>query len=411
MHTIGEAQRELVPCFAPLGSERVALLQALGRVLADPITAERELPAFDNSAMDGYAVRAAELQLGRTLRVHGESRAGGPAPEPLLAGAAMRIFTGAPLPPGADTVVIQENAQRDGDEVRFEPLPSASGANVRRAGSDLLRGQLALAAGTAVGAGEIALLAALGHATVSCHRAPRVAILSVGDELRDVGQDQEPGTIVNSNAYALAAQVASVGGEPWRLPIVPDQLDAIGAALEQALSADVVLSAGGVSVGEYDLMASAFERAGVQRRFAKVAIKPGKPLWFGLRGRVPVVGLPGNPVSALVTFELFVRPALRHMLGHTAPYPAPIEVRLEHAHKHATGRVELARASLLPPADGDGRPGARLHALQGSGSLPSMVAVDALVVLAAEQDRFAAGAILPALPLRAHGFQSAPAFA
>jgi molybdopterin molybdotransferase len=409
--SIGEAQREMVPCFAPLGGERVALLQALDRVLTDPIHAGRDLPPFDNSAMDGYAVRHADLQPGRTLVVHGESRAGGPPPDPLPAGAAMRIFTGAPLPPGADTVVIQETAQRADGSVSFTSLP-APAANVRACGSDLRAGSLALAAGTAVGPGEIALLAALGRHAVSVYRAPRVAILSVGDELRDIGHDHEPGTIVNSNAYALAAQVSALGAEPWVLPIVPDQLDAIAAVLEQALRADVVLSAGGVSVGEYDLMAAAFERAGVRARFAKIAIKPGKPLWFGQHGSVPVVGLPGNPVSALVTFELFVRPALRHMLGHTAPYPSPIEVRLEHAYRHATGRVELARASLTGAAhEGDSRPLARLHALQGSGSLPSMVAVDALVVLDANVESFAAGAIVPALPLRTPGYQRAPAFA
>jgi molybdopterin molybdotransferase len=321
----------------------------------------------------------------------------------------MRIFTGAPLPAGADTVVIQENAQRSDAGVRFDPLP-ALGANVRARGSDLPSGQIALAAGTAVSAGEIAVLAALGRHAVSVHRAPRVAILSVGDELREIGFDREPGTIVSSNAYALAARVREAGGVPWLLPIVPDQLAAITAVLGEALRADVVLSSGGVSVGEHDLMASAFERAGVRECFAKVAIKPGKPLWFGLHERVPVVGLPGNPVSALVTFELFVRPGLRRMIGHTTPYSSPLEVRLEHAYRHGTGRVELARATLLA-SDGDGRPRARLHALQGSGSLPSMVNVDALVALDATTESFAAGTILPALPLPAQRFQVKPAFA
>jgi molybdopterin molybdotransferase len=409
VNTIGQAQREMVPCFEPLGCERVALLAAHNRVLCEAIHAERDLPRFDNSAMDGFALRHADLQPGRALRLHGEARAGGPLPEPLPAGAAMRIFTGAPLPAGADTVAIQENAQRDGDGVRFEPLPSP-GANVRAQGSDLRCGSLALAAGTAVGAGEIGLLAALGHHALSVYRAPQVAILSVGDELREIGFDREPATIVNSNAYALAAQLRELGCVPWLLPIAPDRLDAISATLAQALRADVVLSSGGVSVGEYDLMASAFERAGVKQRFAKVAIKPGKPLWFGQHGRVPVVGLPGNPVSALVTFELFVRPALRHMLGFSAAYSSPIEVRLEHAYRHATGRVELARAALLPSA-GDGRPQARLHALQGSGSLPSMLAVEALVVLDANIESFAAGAIAPALLLPAQRFQPEPAFA
>jgi molybdopterin molybdotransferase len=303
---------------------------------------------------------------------------------------------------------MQENARRSDEGVTFDPLP-VPGLNVRKRGSDLKRGALALQAGTQVGPGEIGLLAALGQHAVSVQRAPRVAILSVGDELREIGDDGDPGTVINSNAYALAAQVALLGCEPWILPSAPDQLDAITASLQQALHADAVITSGGVSVGDYDLVAKAFAQAGVRTVFAKVAIKPGKPFWFGVQGRVPVVGLPGNPISSMVTFELFLRPALRRMQGHTAPYPSLIDVQLEHAYRHATGRVELARATLAPSHAGE-RPRVRLHALQGSGSLPSMIGADVLVVLAAESERFEAGAILPALPLRPERYQSEPAF-
>jgi molybdopterin molybdotransferase len=212
--------------------------------------------------------------------------------------------------------------------------------------------------------------------------------------------------VVNSNAYALAAQVRELGAEAWMLPTAGDDTAQIAERLEQALRADAVLTSGGVSAGDYDRVQPAFARAGVTLNFWKVAIKPGKPILFGTAGRVPVVGLPGNPVSAFVTFELFVKPALRRMAGHRAPYPVPIEVELEHPHRHSTGRTELARAALrMGP---DARLRARLHPRQGSGSLPSLRAVDALVVLPAEIADFAAGERLKALPVRPLLFQEEP---
>jgi molybdopterin molybdotransferase len=406
MKSIGEAMREIAAGFEPLAAVRRPLQHALGCALALDVIASRDLPGFDNSAMDGYAVRRADLAPELALPVIGESRAGGPWPEPLRAGSVTRIFTGAPVPEGADTVVIQEHVERDGDAVRFTRLPEA-GANVRARGSDLRAGARALAAGQHVGPGEIGLLAALGRHAVTVVRPPRVAILSTGDELRDIGEDQAPGSLVNSNAYALAAAVAQAGAEPWVLPPVPDDDAAIANALEQALQADAVLSTGGVSVGEHDRVADAFARAGVAVRFWKVAIKPGKPLLFGTRGRVPVVGLPGNPVSALVAFEVFVRAGLRRMAGHAAPYPALIQVELDHDHRHGTGRTELARAALRSTADG--RWLAQLHRLQGSGSLPSLSGADALVVLDADQERFARGSALLALLLPPVAFTTAPA--
>jgi molybdopterin molybdotransferase len=408
MKSIGEALREIVPCFAPVGVVRRGLLDAAGLVLAEDVFARADLPGFDNSAMDGYAVRAADLAPSMAVPLAGESRAGGPPPAALAPGSAMRIFTGAPMPAGADTVVIQENAREEHGHVTFTSIPKP-GANVRRRASDLAAASLALARGQQLGAGEIALLAAQDQPSVSVYRPPRVAIVSTGDELRDIGEDAAPGTIVNSNAYALAAQVRALGCEAWMLPAAPDRVDAIAARVREALRADVVLSAGGVSVGKYDLVGAAFEQAGVELKLWKVAMKPGKPQLFGVAGAVPVLGLPGNPVSALVSFEVFVRPALRRMLGHVAPYPALIEVELEHDHRHATGRVELARASLRR-GDG-GLLLARTHALQGSGSLPSMCGVDALLVLDAEVETFARGCRLRALPLRELANQHEPPFA
>jgi molybdopterin molybdotransferase len=407
MRSIGEALREIVPHFGPLGPTRVPLRQALGSVLFEDVLAARDLPAFDNSAMDGYAVRHRDLLARTPLPVVGESRAGGAPPNPLRPNTAMRIFTGAPLPPGADTVLIQETATIDDTGASFDPLPEP-GVNVRLRASDLAYGERALSRGQLVGPGEIGLLAAQGQHTVSVYQRPRVAILSTGDELCEVGE-QAPFAIVNSNAYALAAQVEETGALPWILPIAKDRLDDLGDKLAHALRADVVLSAGGVSVGDYDLVARALESAGVERKLWKVAIKPGKPLLFGLAGRVPVVGLPGNPISAMVTFEVFVKPGLRRMLGHAAPYPSLVPVELERPHSHATGRTELARATLVRAEDG--RVIARLHTLQGSGSLPSMCGIDALVVLEPNVEHYASGARVSALVLRGAAHQREAPFA
>lgn len=400
MKSIPAALAEMLPAYTPRGAVRVGLHDAQDRILAGPVLARVDLPPFDNSAMDGYAVRAAELAGASptapvALTVQGESRAGGQPPAPLDPGSAMRIFTGAPLPAGADTVVMQEDTERDGETVRIMIDPQ-QGRHVRARAGDLAAGTVCLERGTSLGPGELGLLAAQRHAQVSVVRRPRVAILSTGDELRDVSGPHDPGTIVNSNAYALAAQVREAGGEPWVLPIIPDDLEAIVAAVEEGLRADLLISIGGVSVGEYDFVRTACERAGVTLSFWKVAIKPGKPLSFGLKGDVPVVGLPGNPVSAMVTFEVFVRPGIRAMLADPAPYRAAAQVRLGRAHTHKTGRTELVRATLQRGPDGLT---VELHRRQGSGSLTSMVGVDALVVLPADQASFAEGEQLTALLL------------
>lgn len=407
--SIAEALERMLAAFAPVGLERVALLEARGRFLAEDLRARWDLPPFDNSAMDGYAVRAAELagasaETPLTLPVVGESRAGGILPPPLRAGTAMRIFTGAPMPEGADAVVIQEDTMRDGERVQLRAAPEP-GAHVRARASDLASGAVMLARGSPIGAGEIALLASQGLSAVTVWRRPVVGLLSTGDELRDVSDPAEPGTVVNSNAYALAALVLDAGAVPRMLPVAPDDVDAIAARLEDASAADVVLSTGGVSVGEYDLVHEALRRIGVEIELWKVRIKPGKPITFGRRGRVPVVGLPGNPVSAVVTFEVFVRPGLRRMLGDPAPHPPTVGVELAAPYRHRPGRVELARASLS--RDGE-RLVARLHRLQGSGSLPSLVGVDALVILPADRERFEPGERLEAIVLRARGRARSP---
>jgi molybdopterin molybdotransferase len=414
VQSIGQAQRAIVESVTPLASEEVALVQARGRVLASDVLAGRDLPGFDHSAMDGYAARHAELSSQGALPVRGESRAGGAWPEPLAAGCAMRIFTGAPLPEGADTVIIQEDvdAERGSphNAIHVRELPKL-GSNIRRRGSDLAVSALALPLGQLIGPGEIALLAALGCARVATYRPPRVAIVCTGDELREVHEALPPGALVNSNAYMLAAQVEDAGGIAAVLPSAPDRIEVIIERFEQALAvSDVVLTSGGVSVGDHDLVAEALVRAGVETRFWKVAMKPGKPLLFGMRGAVPVLGLPGNPVSAFVGFEVFVRPLLSRMRGLSAPYPALTPVRLAQDHRKSKGRPELARGALAPSTSGDGELIAHLHARQGSGSLPSIAQVDALVFLPGDASELPSGALLTALRIGARAERTEPTF-
>jgi molybdopterin molybdotransferase len=400
MKSVAEAAAEILACFTPLGSERVALLTGLGRFSAEPCLARHDLPEFDNSAMDGYALRAADSAGAGNgavrLPVRGESRAGGEPPAALLPGSAQRIFTGAQLPAGADAVELQENVLREGDELVLQHA-LAPGANVRLRGSDVRRGELLLPAQCEIGAGEIALLASQGCAAISVQRRPRVAIVCTGDELRDIGEAPRPGSIVNSNGYALAAQVLAAGGDPWLLPSVRDTRAEVAGALRQALSADVVVLSGGVSVGDYDVVRDGLADAGIHLEFWKVRMKPGKPLAFARHGQVPVLGLPGNPVSSWVTFELFVRPGLRRMLGDPRPQRPRLSVQLAAALKRKPGRTEFARARLVRAAQGFV---AELLAHQGSGSLPSLVGVDALVEIDAECDALASGATLNALLLR-----------
>lgn len=406
MKSIGSALSEMLEAFHPLSHTTAPLREARDRVTCVDVLAQHDLPGFDNSAMDGYAVRSSDVATaGVTLPVVGESRAGGELPAELSPGSAMRIFTGAPMPAGADSVIIQENSERNGAAVQFL-VSAAPGSNVRLRGSDLHRGEVCIPAGTVIDAGAIGMLASQGLLEVPVHRRPKVAIVATGDELREPGETLPPGAIYNSNAHALAAAVESVGAEAWILPIARDNAEDLGKAFNNAFTADVVVCCGGVSVGEYDLVDTTLQQLGVELRFHKVAMKPGKPLLFAMRGTTPFVGLPGNPVSSWVAFELFMRPCLRRMLGHSLVHPRTFRVKLGHSHTRSMGRVELARARLT--IDGDTTT-AHLIAQQGSGSLPSLVAVDALVVFPADQAAFPAGSELTAVALHEARGHATPA--
>lgn len=382
----------MLPAFSPLGEEDVQLTESAGRYVSQDLRARFDAPTFDNSAMDGYAVRAAEvasatLETPVRLPIVGESRAGGPLPEPLRPGTACRIFTGAPMPAGADGVVIQEDTDRDGGDVLIREA-SDEGQHVRAQGSDVSSGALLLRRGDPVWPGEIGLLASQNIDRVPVFRRPRVAILSTGDELRQLGEELEPGMIINSNVYVLTEMIRAVGAIPVPLPTVPDALAEIEASLRTALEADVVITTGGVSVGEYDFVNQAFANVGIELGFWKVRMKPGKPVSFATYRGKPVLGVPGNPISAMVAFEVLIAPCLRKMLGDPRPHPEPVVARLREAYRRRPGRIEIARG--LATRDGD-EVVVTLHDLQGSGSLPSFVGVNALVILPADKAEFAAG--------------------
>ena len=407
MLTVSEARARILAAVRPLGPERLDLLAARGRVLADDLRSGRDLPPWDNSAMDGFAVRAADCAAaGAALSVVAEIPAGRPTAVVLAAGQAARIFTGAPMPAGADAVVMQEDTDHGQPGARADRVVVrdrvAGGDHVRRRGEDLAENARALAAGTALGPGEIGLLAALGHARVTVHRAPRVAILSTGDELVDVDQAPGAGQIVSSNAFALAAQAEELGVGAVVLPIARDDRDEIAARMREALSFDAVLSSGGVSVGDHDHVKGAMGAVGLEVAFWKVAMKPGKPVAFGVlagpEGPRPFFGLPGNSASSMVSFELFARPALRRMMGHRLADDRPrVSVRLGAAVAKAPGRASYLRARLERHGDAlVATPNAR----QSSGALTSMVGADALLELPAERGDAAAGELVTAIVLR-----------
>jgi molybdopterin molybdotransferase len=401
--SIAEALAVMEPCFAPLPAERVPLDRALGRFLAADLIAREDVPGFDNSAMDGYAVRASDLRGASdatpvALALSGESRAGGPWPTALREGT-LRIFTGAPLPEGADAVVMQEDVRRDEERILFS-TPAEPGKHVRRRAEVLTAGSTFLSAGARIGPGEIGLAASQGYAALPAHRAPRAAILATGDELREIGEPARPGTLVDSSSHAIAAAVREAGGEPIVLARAADDRAAIAGALRRGLAcADVVLTCGGVSVGEYDLLHDAIGELGGEQLFWKVRVKPGKPIRFDRVGGTTIVALPGNPVSSLVTFELFVRPQLRRMLGDPRPHRAAIEVEVARALPSPGSRTELVRARLEHRERA--LPLAHAHRDQGSGALTSLAGLDVLIVRPAGAPELATGSVARALDVRA----------
>ncbi|GEJ56398.1 molybdopterin molybdotransferase MoeA [Anaeromyxobacter diazotrophicus] len=380
---------------APLPPERVSLAEALGRALAEPVLAPRALPPFDSSQMDGYALRAADARApGARLRVAFEVYAGS-VPPPLPEGACCRIFTGAPVPAGADAVEMQEEVARQGAFARFRRA-AEPGRFVRPAGSDLALGAVALEAGAAVDAGATGLAAALGRTELAVYRRPRVGLLATGDELVPVDRPPAAGQILDSNSHALAAACREAGAVPLLLPFARDERGSLRRALAAARGLDALVSTGGVSVGEKDLVKEAVEAAGARLDFWKVAMKPGKPVAFGRWGRTAVFGLPGNPASALVTFELFVRPALRRLAGLPGTGRVRLPARLAEPASKPAGLTHFLRARATVRA---GQLWVEPLRSQASGHLTSVTGFEALAVLPSAATRLRRGAAVEAILL------------
>ncbi len=378
---VDEARAAILDGLSPIaGWERVAVRGALGRVLAEDIIAPYNVPAHDNSAMDGYALRADDLAAdGETaFAVVGTAFAGRPFSGIVGAGQAVRIMTGASIPQGADTIVVQEIARREHDRV-FVPAGQKKGQNLRHAGEDLAEGGVALEAGCRCGPAELGQFASLGLAEVAVRRRLRVAILSTGDEIASIGRPLGPGEVYDSNRYTLFGALSRLGCELLDMGVVPDRPEALEAAFRDASqAADVVITSGGVSVGEADFIREMMARLG-EVAFWKLAIKPGRPMAFGRIGDAVLFGLPGNPVAVMVTFYQFVQDALLKLMG-VSPLP-PVErfpARAGFALRKQPGRVEYLRGRLQRDADGLS---VALAGAQGSGVLRSMSEADCFVVL------------------------------
>ena len=394
--TVNEALAHILEFFAPLPAERVPLLESLDRVLAEDVRAPQDIPPFTNSAMDGFAVRSADV-VGASpaqpvqLRVIGQIAAGDAPAVCVQPGTAVRIMTGAPLPEGADAVVRFELTESSANSV-LVCAAAAPGENVRPAGEDVRAGDVAIARGTPIRPHVIGLLASLGCSDVACYRRPRVAVLATGDELVPLGEPLRPGQIRNSNEYTLAALVEEAGGAPVCLGIARDNAAHLKAKLAEGLAqnVDLFLTSAGVSIGDYDIVKDVLAEEGVVH-FWQVAIKPGKPLAFGRIHGVPLIGLPGNPVATAVAFEAFARPAILTMLGRPRPYRVELPAILDED-VHNSGRRHYMRAWVH-------RVGNEFHvatrgygvSTQGSGIMSSLVWANCLLIVPEDVTHLPAG--------------------
>lgn len=410
MITIAEALELVLKTVVRAVPAEVGLEDALGLVLAEDIVSRDAIPPFDNSAMDGYAVRAADIAGATadepvTLQVIDDIKAGGVSSNTIQPGQSARIMTGAQMPKGADTVVKVEDTSLFTGEARtafagagisgdvLVPVlincPSREGQNIRRAGEDVAVGETVLKSGALLGPAEIGLLASLGFPVIKAYPPVRIAVITTGDELLEVGQALEPGKIRNSNAYSLSAQIKQAGAVPVRMGIATDTKENVRGLFEEALgSCDIILTTGGVSVGKYDVVKDVLDEIGAETVFWKVAQKPGNPLGFWIKNGKYIFGLPGNPVAAMVCFEEYVRPAARLMMGHKKLFRPAVEATLKSNIKKRAGRVHFIRVNVEKDNNeyfvGSTGP-------QGSGILKSMVLADGLAVAPAEADFIPAG--------------------
>lgn len=401
--TPAEAARLIVSAVRPLPAELRTLRDALDLVTADDISSPIDLPPWTNSAMDGYACRSADVRAGAALRVV-ETIAAGQFPQRALEpGEAARIFTGAPLPTGADGVIRQEDTEADGDRVTIRD-PRDAGRNIRRTGEDIRRGALVLPAGTPLGPAQLGVLASIAREPVAVHRQPIVAFLGSGDEIVDLDRRDEilaGRKIATSNSYTLSGMIRRAGAVPRELGIARDTKQSLRDHLRRAAGSDLLVTTAGVSVGEHDLVRDVLAELGCDLRLWRVRMRPGSPLGFGVLppplGPLPWIGLPGNPVSTMVTFELFVRPIIRRLLGHARPFRRTVRVIVEDEITLGPRLRHFLRA--IVEARPDGALGARLTGPQGSGILTSMARADALLIVPEDRPHISPGESLSALVL------------
>ena len=384
-----DAQRIVLDATTPLGVEKVSLLDALGRVLGEDVVAQRDNPPWDNSAMDGFAIRWEDIKQEHaitkpvTLTVIEDVQAGKMPMHSVGPGQAIRIMTGAPLPKGADTVVKVEDTEHTPDSVRiFKPEPRAS--NVRPQGEDVKKGECIIARGTQIRPGEAGMLAILAQSFVFVYQRPRVAILSTGDELADLDERFSEDKIINSNSYGIAAAVQEAGGIPLLLGIAKDTPSALKEKIAHGLNADILVLSGGVSMGDYDFTKAVFRDLGAEMNFWKLAIRPGQPLAFGkIQGKL-AFGLPGNPVSSMVTFEQLVRPAMLKLGGHRSYGRPLVQAIFQEKFSKRTDRRHFLRGVLW---NEEGVFKVRTTGDQGSGILTSMVKANCLIDIPTEIER------------------------
>jgi len=397
MLSVEEAQSRIVKAARPTPGEQVGLTDALGRVLAEDIAARRTQPPMAMSAMDGYAVRAADVaKVPVTLKIVGYAPAGDSHDEALGAGEAVRIFTGGPVPEGADAIVIQEDTDSDGKTVTVKES-APTGHYVRPAGLDFKAGDVLLKEGRLLTARDVGLAAAMNHPWLMVRRKPRVTILATGNEVVMPGDPLGPNQIVSSNGLGLAAAVRAFGGEPILLGIAPDDRDALGRMAAGAAGSDLLLTTGGVSVGEHDLVQSVLGQQGLEVDFWQIAMRPGKPLMFGRIGETMMIGLPGNPVSTLVCAMIFVQPALRAMLGLGDEGPATVKARLAAPLGNNDRRQDYLRATAERDADG----GLRVKSFekQDSSMMAPLASADCLIIRPPFAEPAATGDIVDVLPM------------
>jgi molybdopterin molybdotransferase len=377
MISVEEARQRILDALSPTPAEVVALADAWNRVTVEPVRARLTQPPADVSAMDGYALRAADGGLGARIRVVGAAPAGHPFDGQVGAGETVRLFTGSVIPAGADAILLQEDATRDGDLVQVNEAVTA-GRHIRRAGQDFAKGDLVIPPGRRITARDVGLAAAANYPWLTVHRRPRIAILATGDEIAMPGEPIPSGGIVSSNSHALAALVRALGGEPMVLPVAPDDSSAISAVADSLAGMDMLVTTGGASVGDHDLIIASLQARGMTLDFWQIAMRPGKPLLFGQLGATPVLGLPGNPVSAMVCAILFLLPALSRLSGLPATAPPTSTAVLGSAVKGNDKRADHLRASIS--TDETGRLVVLPFAVQDSAMLRRLALADALIL-------------------------------